>query len=53
MSSTVSSTEIQPELTQEPRPLNASYGKLMMWFFRVSDAVTFTDFLIAYGFSRF
>ena len=53
MSSTVSSTEIQPELTQEPRPLNASYGKLMMWFFIVSDALTFTGFLIAYGFSRF
>ena len=53
MSSTVSSTEIQPELTQEPRPLNASYGKLMMWFFIVSDALTFTGFLISYGFSRF
>ena len=53
MSSTVSSTEIKPELTQEPRPLNASYGKLMMWFFIVSDALTFTGFLISYGFSRF
>ena len=53
MSSTVSTTEIQPELTQEPGPLNASYGKLMMWFFIVSDALTFTGFLVAYGFSRF
>ena len=26
------------------RPLNASYGKLMMWFFIVSDALTFTGF---------
>jgi cytochrome c oxidase subunit 3 len=53
MSSTVSSTDLQPELTTEPRPLNASYGKLMMWFFIVSDALTFTGFLISYGFARF
>ena len=53
MSSTVSSADIQPELTTEPRPLNASYGKLMMWFFIVSDALTFSGFLISYGFARF
>jgi len=53
MSSTVSPTDIQSELTTEPRPLDASYGKLMMWFFIVSDALTFTGFLISYGFSRF
>jgi len=35
------------------RPLGASYGKLMMWFFLVSDALTFSGFLAAYGFSRF
>jgi len=35
------------------RPLGASYGKLMMWFFIVSDALTFSAFLAAYGFSRF
>ena len=34
-------------------PLGASYGKLMMWFFLVSDALTFSGFLAAYGFSRF
>ena len=34
-------------------PLTASYGKLMMWFFIVSDALTFSGFLAAYGFSRF
>ena len=34
-------------------PLRASYGKLMMWFFIVSDALTFSGFLAAYGFSRF
>lgn len=35
------------------QPLKASYGKLMMWFFIVSDALTFSGFLAAYGFSRF
>ncbi|MEK9613515.1 MAG: cytochrome c oxidase subunit 3 [Flavobacteriaceae bacterium] len=35
------------------QPLNASYGKMMMWFFIVSDALTFTGFLVSYGFSRF
>ena len=34
-------------------PMGADYGKLMMWFFIVSDALTFTGFLAAYGFSRF
>jgi len=37
----------------DQKPLNASYGKLMMWFFIVSDALTFSAFLAAYGFSRF
>ena len=35
------------------RPLKASYGKLMMWFFLVSDSLTFSGFLAAYGFARF
>jgi len=35
------------------KPLDAAYGKLMMWFFIVSDALTFSGFLVAYGFSRF
>jgi cytochrome c oxidase subunit 3 len=34
-------------------PMGASYGKLMMWFFIVSDALTFSGFLASYGFSRF
>ncbi len=34
-------------------PLGSGYGKLMMWFFIVSDALTFSGFLAAYGFSRF
>ncbi|KLT71718.1 MULTISPECIES: cytochrome c oxidase subunit 3 [Flavobacterium] len=37
----------------EIQPLGASYGKMMMWFFIVSDALTFSGFLAAYGFSRF
>lgn len=35
------------------QPLKSSYGKMMMWFFIVSDALTFSAFLAAYGFSRF
>jgi cytochrome c oxidase subunit III len=34
-------------------PMRISYGKMMMWFFIVSDALTFSGFLAAYGFSRF
>ena len=34
-------------------PFGTSYGKLMMWFFLVSDALTFGGLLIAYGFTRF
>jgi len=30
-----------------------SYGKLMMWYFLLSDAFTFAGFLIAYGTLRF
>lgn len=34
-------------------PLGASYGKLMMWIFILSDSLTFTGFLISYGFMRY
>jgi cytochrome c oxidase subunit 3 len=34
-------------------PFKASYGKLMMWYFILSDAFTFAGFLIAYGALRF
>lgn len=34
-------------------PFKASYGKLMMWYFIMSDAFTFAGFLIAYGALRF
>jgi cytochrome c oxidase subunit 3 len=33
-------------------PLDASYGKLMMWFFLLSDAFTFSGLLITYGLVR-
>src|SRR5690606_31599446 len=35
------------------KPLKASYGKMMMWYFILSDALTFSVFLAFYGFSRF
>ena len=35
------------------KPLGASYGKMMMWFFILSDALTFSGFLGAYGLMRF
>lgn len=33
-------------------PLKVSYGKMMMWFFLVSDALTFGGLLTSYGFIR-
>ena len=33
-------------------PMNVSYGKLMMWFFLLSDAFTFSALLITYGLVR-
>ena len=35
------------------KPFGASYRKMMMWFFIVSDALTFSAFLAAYGLTRF
>lgn len=34
-------------------PMKVSYGKLMMWFFLLSDAFTFSALLITYGLIRF
>jgi cytochrome c oxidase subunit 3 len=34
-------------------PFQSEYGKLMMWYFLLSDAFTFAGFLIAYGSLRF
>ncbi|AZQ62190.1 cytochrome oxidase subunit III [Flammeovirga pectinis] len=54
MSSTTTLTN--PKLSEwdgGQRPMKATYGKLMMWFFLVSDAFTFASLLIAYGVVRF
>ena len=54
MSNTVVAAEIEGKTWGGGNePLKASYGKMMMWFFIVSDALTFSGFLAAYGFSRF
>jgi cytochrome c oxidase subunit 3 len=54
MDNTVASTEPNEKVWGGGnKPLKASYGKMMMWFFIVSDALTFSGFLAAYGFSRF
>ena len=50
--------EHKPELDNdwaggERKPFRTSYGKLMMWYFLLSDAFTFAGFLIAYGALRF
>ncbi len=34
-------------------PMKSSYGKLMMWFFLLSDAFTFSALLISYGVIRY
>lgn len=34
-------------------PFAAEYGKIMMWFFLLSDAFTFSAFLVYYGSQRF
>ncbi|MBK9490537.1 MAG: cytochrome c oxidase subunit 3 [Haliscomenobacter sp.] len=34
-------------------PFKVSYGKIMMWYFLLSDAFTFAGFLITYGALRF
>lgn len=54
MESTVTTANSEEKTWQGGNePMGASYGKLMMWFFIVSDALTFSGFLGAYGFSRF
>jgi cytochrome c oxidase subunit 3 len=48
-------THLNPEASWAggAEPFKASYGKLMMWYFLLSDAFTFAGFLIAYGTLRF
>ena len=53
MGTTVSRTSNEKIWKGGNKPLNASYGKMMMWFFIVSDALTFSGFIVSYGFARF
>ena len=51
---TVVTTAPEPKLWAGGRsPYNVSYGKMMTWFFLLSDALTFGAFLISYGCIRF
>ena len=49
--STISSSE-KNEWDGGVSPMGVSYGKLMMWFFLLSDAFTFSGLLITYGLVR-
>ena len=53
MQTTVSSDSNEKLWGGGNKPLNASYGKMMMWFFIVSDALTCSGFIVSYGFARF
>jgi len=50
---TAHSTQPQEAWDGAAKPFKVGYGKLMMWYFLVSDAFTFAGFLIAYGALRF
>lgn len=49
-------TTLEPPQTKTwdggTEPMKASYGKLMMWFFLLSDTFTFAAFLTTYGLIR-
>lgn len=54
MSQVTATTALEPKVWGGGRsPFNVSYGKMMMWFFLLSDAFTFGAFLISYGTTRF
>lgn len=48
-----STIDSRPSWTGGRKPFKATYGKLMMWFFLMSDAFTFGTFLVMYGAIRF
>ncbi len=50
---TVATAEEQRWWNGGKSPFNVEYGKLMMWYFLMSDAFTFGAFLISYGTIRF
>ena len=45
--------ELEEDWSGGKNVFDVSYGKLMMWYFLLSDAFTFAGFLIAYGSIRF
>ncbi len=45
--------EAKPLWGGDKQPFGADYGKMMMWFFLLSDALSFSGFLAAMGFYRF
>ena len=53
MSSAVSVSSKETTWGGGNKPLRASYGKLMMWFFLLSDGLSFSGFVAAYGYARF
>jgi cytochrome c oxidase subunit 3 len=52
MSTSVTATQTK-WWTGGKSPFNLEYGKVMMWYFLMSDAFTFGAFLISYGTVRF
>jgi cytochrome c oxidase subunit III len=51
--STTTTTHQTKWWTGGKSPFNLEYGKVMMWYFLMSDAFTFGAFLISYGSIRF
>ena len=52
MSSTTTAAPGRSEWDGGVSPMGVSYGKLMMWFFLLSDAFTFSALLVTYGLVR-
>ena len=50
---TTLSTDTQNKWLGGGSPFKVGYGKIMMWYFILSDAFTFASFLVVYGFIRF
>jgi cytochrome c oxidase subunit 3 len=53
MSAHAATTNVKNVWSGGIEPYKASYGKLMMWFFLLSDAFSFSGLLITYGALRF
>lgn len=53
MATTATIDSAQGTWTGGTAPMKASYGKLMMWFFLLSDTFSFSALLITYGLIRY